>query len=89
MEISNEIINNIMSFNSHPVADLFKEALKYKLYNIMKRRTVHSFDDKSFANYYFHGYSEWSMSRSSWSIYNNHRIDYRGYRSFFDTSDED
>ena len=90
-----KILNGIMEknlkyrvFSPHPVAALFKEALNYKLYNIMKRRTVHSFDDMSFANYYFHDYDEWCMLPSSWNIYNYPLMDYRYYRSPSDISDD-
>ena len=63
-KLPNEIINQILLFNSHPVADLFTEAVKIdneELYEI-----IYDFygpgidyckeDDKSFADHFFAGY---------------------------------
>ena len=62
MELPNEITNKIMLYNSHPVADLFKEdfIVDLTLYALDKYLCDHDKgyckrgDRKSFAHHYFH-----------------------------------
>ena len=59
-ELPNEIINQILLFNSHPVADLFKEAVAQvneELYEIIEGEESCIADEMSFAEYLF--YDRW------------------------------
>ena len=51
MEIPNEIINRIMLYNSHPLADLFKESVKLHLETQTKMPPESCMSDMTFANY--------------------------------------
>ena len=64
-KLPNEIINKIMLFNSHPVADLFKEAVKTvneELYENIEGDYEYGgedycrADEMSFADHFFNGY---------------------------------
>ena len=54
MELPNEIMNKIMLFNSHPLADLFKESVKCHLEAHKNIPPESYMSDMTFANYFFH-----------------------------------
>ena len=70
MEIPNEIINKLMRFNSHPVADVFKESFKDRLADYDKQHKTFRYSEfMSFANFYFHHTKP--LSQDSFYVYNN------------------
>ena len=72
------LMHKIMLYSSHPVADLFKLAVKSKvddLTEIIPGEDFHRGDDTSFAHHFFH--DETIISEESYHIYYYAGMDYR------------
>ena len=76
--VPEHLMHKIMLYNSHPVADLFKLAVKSKVDELTEIIPGADFvrgDDTSFAHHYFH--DETIISEESYHIYYYAGMDYR------------
>ena len=91
MEIPNEIMKKILkyqAFSPHPVAVIFKEAVKDKLdelYEFSDSENEYCLGDEvSFANYYFHDNETWGLTANAWRIYTYTGMDFNYQSTLFD-----